>query len=75
MEDNYQKNWEKFRDEELIKVTLLLQKLGFELDKKQVHIGGERYLSGGKKLVLLGKRAKDNKRIILRVYSVKNSII
>ncbi|MFA6307389.1 MAG: hypothetical protein WCS88_04840 [Patescibacteria group bacterium] len=74
MADNYKRNWEKFRDQQLITVALLLQKLGFVLDEKQVHIGGERYLSGDKKLVLLGQRTSDNKKVIIKVSNDKAMI-
>ena len=69
MGNNHQQNWEQFRDQELIKVTLLLGQLGFSLDKKQVHISGERYLTGNRKLVLLGHRNDDQKKVVIKVSS------
>ena len=67
MENSYQKDLEELREQKLIKVTLFLSKLGFELDKKQAHISGERYLLGYKKLVLLAKRISDNKKVIIKL--------
>src|SRR3989339_834946 len=66
---SYLKNWEEFRDQELIKATLLLEQLGFSLDTKQVHISGERYLTGNRKLVLLGFRNSDQKPVVMKVSS------
>jgi len=70
MSDNQtQQSWQEYRQQELTGVTLILQKLGFELATNQPHIAGERYLSSVKKLVLLGKRLKDNKPVIIKVSS------
>jgi len=69
MENRFKQSWKEFIDQELIKVTLILAKLGFSLDKKQIHISGERYLSSYSKLVLLGRRDKDNKRVVIKLSS------
>jgi len=69
MNESYKKQWEEFRDQELIKVTLLLEQLGFSLEDKQVHISGERYLTGSKKLVLVGRKNSDNQKVIIKVSS------
>lgn len=69
MDKDYQKQWEEFRDQELIKVSFLLEQLGFSLADKQVHIGGERYLTGARKLVLIGQRNSDNKKVVIKVSS------
>ncbi|MBT4516528.1 MAG: hypothetical protein HOC78_01390 [Candidatus Komeilibacteria bacterium] len=69
MDNNYKKNWQNYRDEELEKVTPILRKLGFILEKEQVHISGERYLSGGKKLVLLAYRELDGRKVIIKISS------
>jgi hypothetical protein len=69
MKNNYKKNWQNYRDEELDKVTPILKELGFILDSEQVHIGGERYLSGGKKLVLLARRELNNEKVVIKVSS------
>lgn len=71
------KAWEEYRARELKTATSLLQSLGFTLDEKQVHIGGERYLmtgardvgGGGKKLVLTGRRTSDGKRVVIKISS------
>lgn len=69
MNDNYQKNWEEFCSQELIKATLLLEQLGFSLNKQQIHISGERYLTGNSKLVLLGIRNNDQKPVVIKFSS------
>jgi hypothetical protein len=63
----FQKSWQNYRDQELTKVTPIITGLGFELDKEQVHIAGERYLSGGQKLVLTGRRKSDGQKVIIKV--------
>ena len=71
------KAWEQYRDAELAAITPILSNLGYILDAKQVHIGGERYLmagardvgGGGKKIVLIGARESDQKRVIIKVSS------
>src|SRR3989344_4432895 len=76
--------WDRYSERELSSVRPILTELGFELDDVQVHIGGERYLmvghtlylSGGRtrqgsvrKLVLMGRRIHDNKRVVIKVSS------
>lgn len=68
---DYQKKWQEYKDQELKNLEPIFDKLGFSLDNEQVHIGGERYVSGDKKLVLLGKRISDNKRVVIKVSSDK----
>lgn len=69
MVQNHQKLWEDYRNKELEISEPILRDLGFALDKKQVHIGGERYISGGRKLVLIGQRISDNKKVIIKLSS------
>jgi len=69
MENRFKKSWQQFIDQELIKASLVLAKLGFSLDEKQKHISGERYLSSYSKLVLLGRRDSDGKRVIIKLSS------
>lgn len=64
-----QQSWEEYRDKELTATGPILKKLGFDLDQNQVHIGGERYLSSGHKLVLLGQRSSDRKRVVIKISS------
>lgn len=72
--------WKKYCARELTAVLPILEKLGFQLDREQPHLGGEKYLmlavttASGKKLVLLGRRKKDNKRVIIKVSSDPNGI-
>ena len=67
-----QQSWEKYREQELSKITPVLEKLGFELEQLQPHAGGERYLmqavttTSGKKLILLGRRKKDGMRVVIK---------
>jgi len=61
--------WEQYRESELKGARPILQGLGFILDEKQVHTGGERYLMSGHKLVLTGRRSSDNKRVVIKVSS------
>jgi thiamine kinase-like enzyme len=69
MSQSYKENWQDYRDKELKKVEPILREFGFFLDSEQVHIGGERYLSGGKKLVLIGHRELDSKKVIIKISS------
>lgn len=61
--------WEAYRRQELQGVLPILTKLGFMLDNDQPHIGGERYLMSWNKLVLLGRRAGDSKKVVIKVSS------
>jgi|CXWL01.1.fsa_nt_gi hypothetical protein len=71
------KAWDAYRERELRDAEPLLKKLGYTLDEKQVHTGGERYLmagardvgGGGRKLVLTGRRISDQSRVIIKVSS------
>ncbi len=64
-----QDEWEKYREQELKSARPLIEALGFVLDPKQPQIGGERYLMSGHKLVLLGRRRFDGKRVVIKVSS------
>ena len=44
MEEKYKKEWEEYKERELSALLPILDKLGFEIEKEQPHIGGERYL-------------------------------
>lgn len=74
-DSNEQKQWEVYRNCELAGVMPVLRTLGFELEKKQPHIQGERYLmqavttASGRKLILLGYRISDHKRVVIKVSS------
>lgn len=74
-EINNKQEWGKYRDKELATVSTILEQLGFHLEKDQPHIMGERYLmqavttTSGKKLILLGLRNKDKKRVVIKVSS------
>lgn len=79
---NAQREWEHYRERELSAAARLLEKLGFELKDEQPHIGGERFLmtgerdvgGGGYKLVLLGTRIKDHKKVVIKISSDKEGI-
>jgi len=59
--------WEEYCKSELAVVSPMLSELGFELEKEQPHISGERYLMSGRKLVLMGVRKSDGKRVVVKV--------
>ena len=70
--DTAQQAWKKYREHELSILSPVLKKLGFELEPVQPHMGGERYLmqavttASGKKLILLGRRTKDDMRVVIK---------
>ncbi|PWB39156.1 MAG: hypothetical protein C3F02_00045 [Parcubacteria group bacterium] len=64
-----QESWEKYRAAELKNISPLLEQLNFSLETEQVHISGERYLSGGRKLVLIGRHRADQKKVVIKVSS------
>lgn len=66
---DYKKDWELYRDRELKKTLPILDELGFVLDKEQVHIDGERFLSSGQKLVLVGKEKQTDRKVIIKISS------
>ncbi len=67
--------WEDYCKNELEIVVPLLDSLGYVLDSLQPHIWGERYLmqavttTSGKKLILLGSRKSDHKRVVIKTTS------
>jgi len=79
---NTQQEWEDYRQRELRAAIPILEKLGFELESEQPHTGGERFLmagardvgGGGYKLVLLGTRRADGKRVVIKISSDKEGI-
>jgi hypothetical protein len=58
-----------YRDRELQRILPVLTQFGFDLDKIQPHLGGERFLGSADKLVLVGKRVADNKPVIIKLSS------
>lgn len=71
-----QRAWNEYCARELGKITPILRELGFELDERQPHIGGERHLtgSGGRKLVLLCHQASDGLRVVVKASSDPSGI-
>ncbi len=75
MSKNNEQTWKKYCERELKAVVPILEKLGFELDSHQKHLGGERYLmqavttQSGRKLILLGHRVKDGKKAVIKATS------
>lgn len=51
-------------------ITKILNELGFELEKLQPHINGERKIMAPNKLVLVGRSVKDNRRVIIKMSSL-----
>jgi hypothetical protein len=45
----------------------ILEKLGFSLEEKQPHLGGERRVFAAHKSVLFGRRKSDNMRVIIKI--------
>jgi len=65
MPNSARKSWEKYKEEEIVRITDAMRGLGYALDLEQVHIGGERYLQSGQKLVLTGKD-RYGKRVVIK---------
>ncbi|MBL7045966.1 MAG: hypothetical protein ISR99_02965 [Parcubacteria group bacterium] len=67
--------WEEYKKRELEGALPILSDLGFKLDAEQPHTSGERYLmravttTHGRKLILLGARINDNKKVVIKVTS------
>lgn len=61
--------WDRYCAEELARARPLVEAEGFQIDDTQVHIGGERYLMSGRKLVLTGSRRADGMRVMIKVSS------
>ena len=72
MSVNEKQQWEEYREHELSVLTALLDSLDYELEDEQPHLIGERYLmhavttKSGRKLILLGKRKSDGKRVVIK---------
>lgn len=60
--------WDDYVAQEIERVYPFLQKMGYTLYDEQVHVRGERYLMGNKKLVLNAEH-KDKGRVIIKVSS------
>lgn len=67
MPENTKKDWEEYCTRELAAVRPALSEFGFDLEEDQPHVGGERYLHSPHKLVLLGRREDDRKRVVIKV--------
>ncbi|MDP4020673.1 MAG: hypothetical protein Q8P58_01335 [Candidatus Adlerbacteria bacterium] len=67
-----QELWEEYCAQELVALSPILKQLGYNLEAEQPHLGGERYLmqavttKSGKKLVLLGHRTSDKRRVVVK---------
>ncbi len=70
--------WEEYKKRELAKLAPLLAELGYTLDADQPHVSGERYLMqavttmSGRKLILLGRRTRDNTRVVIKATRAAN---
>ncbi|MBI2627913.1 MAG: hypothetical protein HYW71_00545 [Candidatus Niyogibacteria bacterium] len=67
-------NYQEKIKAELKKISPILSRLGFELEKKQLHIGGERIILSQKKLVLLGVEKSTGNHIIIKCSKFKEGI-
>ena len=65
--------WEEYKARELKGLLPILAALGFVVDREQPHTDGERHLTrpiiSGRKLLLLGRRLSDNKRVVIKACS------
>ncbi len=66
---NTKEDWNKYREQELKKALPIIKELGFDIDEEQAHIGGERHLMSGFKLVLTGYQENNKKRVIIKLSS------
>jgi hypothetical protein len=73
-EGSAQKLWENYCQQELNVLRPILMRLGFELEEQQIHLGGERYISVAKKLVLLGRRLSDGQRVVIKASNEQRGI-
>lgn len=62
-------DWKAYCARELVLIKPLLAQLGFALEDTQIHIGGERSVISGNKLVLLGHRIIDQKKVVIKASS------
>lgn len=69
--------WEEYRERELTGLRPILKELGYELQERQPHLGGERHLTkpleSGRKLVLLG-RHNDGMHVVIKASSEAGGI-
>lgn len=52
---------------EIVYISQILKTLGFNLDKEQPHISGERFLASPDKLVLVGEKVSNGLRVIIKM--------
>lgn len=77
---NNKQQWEQYRNSELAIITPMLEQLGFQLETEQPHTTGERYLmqavttESGRKLILIGRRKQDDKRVVIKATSDSDGI-
>lgn len=71
---NLKKIWEEYCRRELAGLLPVLSALGFSLEEAQPHIGGERYLMSGRKLVLIGMRTQDGRRAVIKASSNQGGV-
>ena len=75
MNGTSKQTWMRYCEKECVVLIPLLSHLGYTLDLEQPLIGGEKYLmravttESGRKLILLGTRASDGKRVIIKTAS------
>ena len=61
------KSWGASIREELGFISKILIPIGFSIGKDQPHISGERFLMTKEKLVLVGERIADKKKVIIKI--------
>lgn len=66
--------WKKYCEEELARTRKIFERRGFGLEETQTHLGGERAVISGNKLVLVGRRLADGRRVIIKASSQPDGI-
>src|SRR6187549_2342490 len=80
MSNEAEREWKEYRDRELAWLAPVLEGLGYALDEVQPHLAGERYLMqavttrSGRKLILLGRRTSDGKRVVIKATTDTNGM-
>ena len=71
---NKNTNWQDFVREEIAYFLPRLVELGFELNENQIHTKGERSAFRSKKIILLGKKKSDNRKVVIKISREKEGI-
>jgi hypothetical protein len=61
-----QEIWQEWRDAEIARAKMYLDKLGYAIDTEQAHVSGERFLVSGHKLVLTGTEKGSDSPVVIK---------